>query len=93
MSRRGGGRFWTGSEPSAVPAALTALADSYTVAMGRPVTMRRIWLDSADWRLYRNGMTLTATSSADSDEYALELSSRDGRSRHARLAAPAGRPS
>ena len=78
MSGPGGGQFWAGPEPSAVPAALTALASVYTVAMGRPVTTRRIWLDSADWRLYRKGMALTATASADSDEYTLELSSADG---------------
>ena len=78
MSGRGGEQFWAGSEPSAVPAALTALASVYTVAMGRPVSTRRIWLDSADWRLYRKGMALTATASADSDEYTLELTGVDG---------------
>jgi CHAD domain-containing protein len=76
----GGGRFWAGPEPSAVPAALTALGSIYTVVMSRPVTKRRIWLDSADWRLYRKGMALTATASAGSDEYTLELSSADGTS-------------
>ena len=40
--------------------------------------MRRIWLDSVDWRLYRKGMALTATATADSDECTLELSARDG---------------
>jgi CHAD domain-containing protein len=74
----GDGQWWSGPEPSAVPAALTALASSYTPAMGRPVTMRRIWLDSVDWRLYRRGMALTATAGADSNEYTLELSSADG---------------
>jgi CHAD domain-containing protein len=54
------------------------LASVYTVAMGRPITTRRIWLDSADWRLYRKGMALTATTSPDSDEYTLELSNTDG---------------
>ena len=78
VSGPGGGKFWAGPEPSAVPAALTALASVYTVAMGRPVSTRRIWLDSADWRLYRKGMALTATASADSDDYTLELSSTDG---------------
>jgi hypothetical protein len=33
------------------PAALTALATTYTVAMGRPVTTQRMWLDSVDFRL------------------------------------------
>ena len=73
----GAGGFWAGPEPSAVPAALTALMSIYTVAMDRPVTTRRMWLDSADWRLYRQGMALTATASADSGEYTLELSRTD----------------
>ena len=78
MSGPGGGQFWAAPEPSAATAALTALATVYTVAMGRPVTTRRIWLDSADLRLYRSGMALTATARPDSDEYTLELSSTDG---------------
>jgi CHAD domain-containing protein len=78
VSGPGGGQFWAGPEPSAVPAALTALATICTVAMGRPVTTRRMWLDSADLRLYRSGMALTATAAQDSDEYSLELSSADG---------------
>ena len=73
-----GGQFWAGPEPSAVPAALTALATVYTVAMDRPVTTHRTWLDSADLRLYRSGMALTATAGPDGDERSLELSSADG---------------
>ena len=55
-----GGQFWAGPATSAVPAALTALAADYTVAMGRPVATRRTWLDSVDFRLYRSGMALMA---------------------------------
>ena len=59
-----GGRFWAGPEPSTVTAALTALATVFTVDMGRPVTTRRLWLDTADLRLYRSGMALMATAGA-----------------------------
>ena len=38
----GGGQFWAGPERSAVPAALAALAASYTVAMDRPIATRAI---------------------------------------------------
>ncbi|MFL6128963.1 MAG: CHAD domain-containing protein [Mycobacteriales bacterium] len=78
MGGPGGAHFWSGPEPAAVPAALRALAGTYTVAMGRPEATRRIWLDSADWRLYRAGMTLTATAGADGAAETLELSSADG---------------
>ena len=78
VSDPGGGQFWAGPEPSAVTAALTALATAYTVAMGRPVTTHRMWLDSADFRLYRSGMALMATAGPDGDERSLELSSPDG---------------
>jgi CHAD domain-containing protein len=74
----GGGQFWAGPEPSAVTGALTALATAYTVAMDQPVLTRRMWLDSADFRLYRSGMALMATAGPDGDEHGLELSSRDG---------------
>jgi CHAD domain-containing protein len=73
-----GGQFWAGPEPSTVTAALTALASVYTVAMGRPVTTHRMWLDSADLRLYRRGMALMVTLGPDGDEQSLELSSTDG---------------
>jgi hypothetical protein len=46
--------------------------------MGRPVTTRRTWLDSADWRLYRAGRALTATTGTDA------TAGRDGRDRAAR---------
>jgi CHAD domain-containing protein len=78
VSHPSAGQFWAGPEPSAVAAALTALAASYTVAMGRPVTTHRTWLDSADFRLYRRGMSLMATAGPDGDERSLELSRTDG---------------
>jgi len=74
----GGAQFWSSPEPSATSAALGALASTYTVAMGRPVTTRRTWLDSVDSRLYRAGMALTATAAADGEAETLELSSADG---------------
>ena len=80
MSGPGVGRVWAGSGPSAVPAGLRALATVFTVVMSRPVPMRRVWLDSVDWRLYPKGMALTATATGDSDEYILELFSADGAS-------------
>jgi CHAD domain-containing protein len=78
VNGRCGGRFWVGPEPSAVTAALTSLATSYTVAMGQPVTTHRTWLDSADFRLYRSGMALMVAAGHDGDEHGFELSSTDG---------------
>lgn len=73
-----GGQFWSGPEPSAVPAALTALAADHAVAMDRPVAWRRTWLDSIDLRLHRSGMALTAVEAADGGGCVLELSCTDG---------------
>src|SRR6059058_6126473 len=77
VSGVGGGQFWAGLEPSAVPAALTALAADYAVAMDPPVATRRMWLDSIDLRLYRSGMALTAVEGPDGG-CMLELRSTDG---------------
>jgi CHAD domain-containing protein len=74
----GDGHFWGDPEPSAVPAALRALASTYTVAMGRPVTTRRTWLDSVDWRLHRAGLSLTAVAGAEDEAETLELRGADG---------------
>ena len=71
-------QIWVSPEASAIPAALRALANIGTVTMTRPVSTRRIWLDTVDWRLYRKGMALTATARAGSDEHTLELSTADG---------------
>ena len=76
-----GGDFWSAEELSAVTAAVRALETAYTVTMGRPVGTRRTWLDSADWRLYRAGLALSATSGADGaagGAETLELSGADG---------------
>ena len=73
-----GGVLWSSPQPSAISAALRALAGTYTVAMGRPVTARRTWLDSVDRRLYRAGMALTATAGTDGGAETLELSAADG---------------
>jgi CHAD domain-containing protein len=45
-------------------------------ADGRPRTLRRVWLDTFDWRLYRSGLTLEQVSSRGSVE--LTLTGRDG---------------
>jgi CHAD domain-containing protein len=73
-----GGVLWTSPQPSAISAALRALAATYTVAMGRPTTARRTWLDSVDHRLYHAGLALTATAGADGGAQTLELGGADG---------------
>lgn len=73
-----GGVLWTSPQPSAISAAMRALAGTYTVAMGRPVTARRTWLDSVDRRLYRAGLALTATAGAAGGAETVELSGADG---------------
>ena len=75
---RPGGVLWSSPQPSATSAALTALASSYTLAMGRPETARRTWLDCADQRLYRAGMALTATAAGNTGAETLELRGPDG---------------
>jgi CHAD domain-containing protein len=72
------GVLWISPQPSAISAALRALADAYTVAMGRPSSARRTWLDSVDRRLYRAGLALTATAGADGGAQTLELSGPEG---------------
>ncbi|MGO9297323.1 MAG: CHAD domain-containing protein [Streptosporangiaceae bacterium] len=53
-----------------LPASLTCSAG------GRPQTVRRTWLDTFDWRLYRAGLTLEQARSAQSAD--LTLTGRDG---------------
>src|SRR4051812_38640139 len=77
VSDPGRGQFWAGP-PSAVDAALAALAASYTVAWHRPVRTRTTWLDSIDLRLYRNGMALTAVEGPGGSGCMLTLSRTDG---------------
>ena len=74
----GPGVLWSSPQPSAVSAALRALADTYTVAMGRPAAAWRTWLDSVDRRLYRAGMALTATAGVDGGAETLQLRGPDG---------------
>jgi len=45
-------------------------------AAARSTTMRRLWLDTFDWRLYRSGLTLEQVSSRGTTE--LVLTGRDG---------------
>src|SRR3954470_18926426 len=73
-----GGQCWVGPAPSAVPAALAALAADYTVAMDHPVATRRMWLDSIDLRLFHRGMALTAVEDPEGGACMLELSLPDG---------------
>jgi CHAD domain-containing protein len=60
-------------------------SDDYLVALGprlrwrgdgRPRTVRRAWLDTFDWRLYRAGLTLELTTGRGTGE--LALTGRDG---------------
>jgi CHAD domain-containing protein len=63
-----------GSEPDQVlklPGSAFALSDGT-----RSVTLRRLWLDTFDWRLYRSGLTLEQVSSRGVTE--LVLTGRDG---------------
>jgi CHAD domain-containing protein len=78
VSGPGCGQFWVGPAPSAVTAALTELAAVYTVAMDSPVTTRRMWLDSADFRLHRSGLALMVDVGPDGEERGLELTGADG---------------
>jgi CHAD domain-containing protein len=72
-----GGRFWVGAEPSTT-AALSALAADFTVDLGRAVPTRRTWLDSADLRLHRGGMSLACIQGQDGEEQGLEFTGADG---------------
>ena len=72
-------------------------SDDYLVALGprfrwhgdgRARTVRRAWLDTFDWRLYRAGLTLELTSGRGTTE--LVLTGRDGAVVAAQQAGPAG---
>ena len=57
---------------------------TFTVAEDRrPRTVRRTWLDTFDWRLYRAGMTLQHVRASSTSE--LVLTAQDGQ----RLTSPA----
>jgi CHAD domain-containing protein len=74
-----------GSERPDPADALTALAQQFSwVPAGRPHTVRRIWLDTFDWRLHRAGLTLEQSSRAGRSEITLAGPADE------RIAAPAG---
>jgi hypothetical protein len=58
-------------------------------ADGRPGTVRRTWLDTFDWRLYRAGLTLELSSGRGGGEY--RLTGRDGGLLASQPAGPPGR--
>ena len=63
-----------GAEPDEVlklPGPAFALSD-----LARSVTLRRLWLDTFDWRLYRSGLTLEQVSRRGATE--MVLTGRDG---------------
>jgi len=78
VSGVGGGQFWSGPEPSAVPAVLAELATGHAVAMDAPIASRWTWLDSIDLRLHRSGMALMAAEGPDDGGCMLELSRPHG---------------
>ena len=54
-----------GSDPDEV---LRLQGSAFAVSDGtRAVTLRRLWLDTFDWRLYRSGLTLEQVSSRGDD--------------------------
>src|ERR1700729_1220494 len=74
-------------------------SDDYLVALGRRVrwhgdgrarTVRRTWLDTFDWRLYRAGLTLELSSGRGGGEY--RLTGRDGSLLASQPAGPRGQP-
>ena len=63
-----------GSEPDEL---LTLPGSAFAVSDGtRSITLRRLWLDTFDWRLYRSGLTLEQVSSRGATE--MLLTGRDG---------------
>jgi CHAD domain-containing protein len=63
-----------GAEPDEL---LKLPGSAFAVADGtRPVTLRRLWLDTFDWRLYRSGLTLEQVGSRGLTQ--LVLTGRDG---------------
>ena len=74
------------SEPDAVDQVFPEISDSRfgLLPEGRARTVRRTWLDSFDWRLFRAGLTLELVAGRGSAE--LVLTGRDGESVTAVLA-------
>lgn len=60
-----------GGERPDPAAALAAVTDYSCAAAGRPRTVRRLWLDTFDWRLYAAGLTLEQSSRAGHTEITL----------------------
>jgi CHAD domain-containing protein len=82
-----GSREYLLEDPSQLTQVLDQLATGFAVAGdGRPDRVRRTWLDTFDWRLYRAGFTLQQVS-ARGGVSELRLIGPDG----LRLTAPAGR--
>ena len=83
-----------GTEWQAPNGALPGPGPAFTWAdASRPRTLRRAWLDTFDWRLYRAGLTLEQVSYRGRTD--LTLTGRDGTVIAAESAAPpksAGRP-
>jgi CHAD domain-containing protein len=62
------------AEPGEV---LTLPGSAFAISeAARPVSLRRLWLDTFDWRLYRSGLTLEQISSRGATD--LILTGRDG---------------
>jgi CHAD domain-containing protein len=75
-----------GGEPADPARALELPGQQYSCApAGRPHTVRRTWLDTFDWRLYRAGLTLEQAARAGHSE--LTLAGPDGE----RITEPAAR--
>jgi CHAD domain-containing protein len=67
----------TGDAGSAPEQALKLPGSAFAVSEAtRPVTLRRLWLDTFDWRLYRSGLTLEQTGRRGGVD--LVLTGRDG---------------
>jgi CHAD domain-containing protein len=66
-----------GEDGTAPDQALTLPGSAFAMSNGaRSTTLRRLWLDTFDWRLYRSGLTLEQISSRGATE--LVLTGRDG---------------
>ena len=85
-------QFVLSGEDGSVPDQVLKLPGSAfaTSEPSRSVTLRRLWLDTFDWRLYRSGLTLEQVSRGGSAD--LVLTGRDGQVIAAdhRLPPPAG---
>ncbi|MGH3394055.1 MAG: hypothetical protein ACRDPO_05130, partial [Streptosporangiaceae bacterium] len=62
--------------PGELPLTLPAGSGYALEASARRTTLRRTWLDTFDWRLYRAGLTLEQVTSRGTAE--LRLTGRDG---------------